>query len=303
MTCLSWPIGRAATGPQECNALSRNPDGRLGNRRAARAVQQVTGLHDHAWARASHASQVRHGESGLGPAAPMPNPPHIDTLPAQANHRPVSPQGRTETSGTVARIDCLSMILDEDIAERDNFGWRVEPATPDPANPLIEPRMPWDQGAVFAHGTFLKDPIDGLWKGWHVCTPQEGRNFEAYRRLVYSVSEDGVNWTRPELDLNSYPGPPQDKHHLRLRLRRLLTVRLGARTPRRRTRPPLRNVHHPRSVAPARRHGFWLDSRPPARTRRRLAPLRDLPLRPHPMAFTGRLSRARCFESWPLATA
>ena len=109
----------------------------------------------------------------------------------------------------MARIDCLSMILDDDIAERDNFGWRVEPATPDPANPLIEPEMPWDKGAVFAHGTFLKDPIDGLWKGWHVCTPSEGRNFEAYRRLCYSESEDGVNWTRPELDLNSYAGHPK----------------------------------------------------------------------------------------------
>ena len=109
----------------------------------------------------------------------------------------------------MARIDCLSMILDDDIAERDNFGWRVEPATPDPANPLIEPEMPWDQGAVFAHGTFLKDPTDGLWKGWHVCTPSEGRNFEAYRRLCYSESEDGVNWTRPELDLNSYEGHPK----------------------------------------------------------------------------------------------
>ncbi|MYD94465.1 MAG: hypothetical protein F4Y02_12415, partial [Chloroflexi bacterium] len=133
----------------------------------------------------------------------------IDTLSRLATHRLARRQARTETSGTVARIDCLSMILDDDIAERDNFGWRVEPASPDPANPLIEPEMPWDQGAVFAHGTFLKDPIDGLWKGWHVCTPSEGRNFEAYRRLCYSVSEDGVNWTRPELDLNSYEGQPQ----------------------------------------------------------------------------------------------
>ena len=27
-------------------------------------------------------------------------------------------------------------------------GWRVEPGTPDPQNPLIEGEMPWDRGGV-----------------------------------------------------------------------------------------------------------------------------------------------------------
>ncbi len=107
------------------------------------------------------------------------------------------------------RIDCLSMILDEDIAERDTLAWRVEPAVPDPANPLMEPHFPWDSGAVFAHGTFAKDPIDGLWKGWHLSTPAGETLFEAHRRLTYSVSEDGINWTRPELDLAPQPGYPK----------------------------------------------------------------------------------------------
>ena len=71
----------------------------------------------------------------------------------------------------MARTDCLSMILDEDIADRDTVAWRVEPAVVDSANPLIEPRYPWDLGATFAHGTFLLDPIDGLWKGWYLSTP------------------------------------------------------------------------------------------------------------------------------------
>ncbi len=101
------------------------------------------------------------------------------------------------------------MILDEDIAARENVAWRVEPAVPDPANPLIEPHYPWDSGSVFAHGTFLKDPIDGLWKGWHVSTPIDWENFEAYRRLTYCESEDGVTWTRPELDICPQPGYPK----------------------------------------------------------------------------------------------
>ncbi len=105
----------------------------------------------------------------------------------------------------MARTDCLSMILDEDIADRDTVAWRVEPAVVDSANPLIEPRYPWDSGATFAHGTFLLDPIDGLWKGWYLSTPPG----EHARRLTYATSEDGINWTRPELDLCPQPGYPR----------------------------------------------------------------------------------------------
>ncbi|MBM4436337.1 MAG: hypothetical protein FJ029_03690 [Actinobacteria bacterium] len=108
-----------------------------------------------------------------------------------------------------ARTDCLSMILPEDVYEQDGIAWRLEPGQPDHANPLIEPAMPWDSGAVFSHGTVLRDPIDGGWKAWIICTPMEAGHFENYRRLTYFTSKDGVHWERPLLELCPQPGYPK----------------------------------------------------------------------------------------------
>jgi len=107
------------------------------------------------------------------------------------------------------RTDCLSMILAEDVAEQHMLAWRQELGELDPNNPLVTPAVPWDAGSVFAHGTFAHDPIDGLWKAWHVSTPLTAGYFENYRRVTYLTSEDGVEWTRPELDLCPQPGYPR----------------------------------------------------------------------------------------------
>lgn len=104
----------------------------------------------------------------------------------------------------------------------DNFdslllvGWRQEEGVPDRANPLLEPAMPWDAGGVMAHGTVLRDPIDGLWKAWQVSTPGERElaggitSFhEQQRRVTYLESKDGVAWNRPKLNIVSWPGYEQ----------------------------------------------------------------------------------------------
>ena len=85
-----------------------------------------------------------------------------------------------------------------------------------PQNPALKPEAPWEtkivpnkprQGpfaAPFSGGTWF-DPKDGLFKMWY---------FAAYRQrhLCLATSRDGVNWTRPELDVVPgtnivFPGP------------------------------------------------------------------------------------------------
>jgi hypothetical protein len=83
---------------------------------------------------------------------------------------------------------------------RHNTAWRVEPGRRDPVAPVLAPRYPWDSGAVFAHGTALFDPIDRRFKLWNVSNPADSHA----RRLTYAESEDGLHWTRPELDLCPY---------------------------------------------------------------------------------------------------
>lgn len=106
--------------------------------------------------------------------------------------------------------DSLPPIILEDVFEQQRWiGWRVEEARPDPANPLLEGEMPWDDATpAVGHGTLLKDPIDGKFKGWTPVmsndTPE--KQGECEFRLAYIESDDGVKWRRPKLGLCSWDG-------------------------------------------------------------------------------------------------
>lgn len=97
-----------------------------------------------------------------------------------------------------------SFIMGEDFVEKHNIAWRVEPAKEEAANPILEAKYPWESAGVFSHGTILRDPIDGLWKAWYIAVPEHELSPSCERRLCYAVSNDGINWERPELDICSY---------------------------------------------------------------------------------------------------
>jgi hypothetical protein len=67
----------------------------------------------------------------------------------------------------------MPLLMPGDFESLQLVAWRVEPGVPDPHNPLLEPALRWDSGGIMAHGTVLRDPIDGLWKAWQVSTPGE----------------------------------------------------------------------------------------------------------------------------------
>lgn len=106
----------------------------------------------------------------------------------------------------------MPLLMPDDFESFQLVSWRVEQGVPDSRNPLLEPAMPWDAGGVMAHGTVLRDPIDGLWKAWQVSTPAEAKldglkaQHEHQRRLTYLESRDGVNWIRPQLPFVRWPG-------------------------------------------------------------------------------------------------
>jgi hypothetical protein len=109
----------------------------------------------------------------------------------------------------------LPFLVAEDFEDLDFCAWRLEPAQPDPNNPLVEPAMPWDAGGVLAHGSVLRDPIDGVWKVWQHSIPvpagkpdkQDSRWWAP--RLTYLESKDGVHWERPRLKLVPWKGHPE----------------------------------------------------------------------------------------------
>ena len=105
----------------------------------------------------------------------------------------------------------FSFLMSEDFLERRNVAWRVEAAEQDPANPLVEPKYPWDTACTFLHGSIMVDPADELWKAWYLSKAYaETGNPGAGRILTYAESEDGVRWTRPELDISPHEGKPSN---------------------------------------------------------------------------------------------
>lgn len=122
---------------------------------------------------------------------------------------PPAPAAATLPAHLPDQKEQFSFLLGEDFVEKHNVAWRVELATDDVANPLLEPQFPWESAAVFSHGTVLVDPIDGLWKAWYISAKQTKLQSSAERRLCYAESEDGLLWTRPKLDICSYPGFPR----------------------------------------------------------------------------------------------
>jgi len=107
----------------------------------------------------------------------------------------------------------LPFLMADDFDDLHLVAWRVEQGHPDPNNPLLEPKVPWDEGGVFSHGTVLRDPIDGIWKAWQVSTPISKRRgpgtWNHDRRLTYLESRDGVQWQRPKLSFVSWKGHAQ----------------------------------------------------------------------------------------------
>src|SRR5580765_4633071 len=133
----------------------------------------------------------------------------------EGRSRPARVTQPTSTIGSVLppyiadKKERFSFLLGEDFVEKHNVAWRVELATEEAANPLMEPEFPWESAAVFSHGTVLIDPIDGLWKAWYISAKQTKLQSSAERRLCYAESEDGLHWTRPKLNICSHPGYPR----------------------------------------------------------------------------------------------
>ena len=123
-----------------------------------------------------------------------------------------TPAARSDQqTSAAAQFSPLPFLMPDDFEELNMVAWRVEQGHPDPHNPLVEPKMPWDLGSVCITGTVLHDPIDGRWKAWQISEPVEkpdGRpgTWTADRRLTYLESDDGVNWRRPELSVVKWPG-------------------------------------------------------------------------------------------------
>lgn len=93
------------------------------------------------------------------------------------------------------------LFLDDEIIEQTVRLQRIiHQPNKYPGNPVYSVRAPWEgEGMVYLGGVHI-DPRDSIWKAWYVTLYPP-----AYPEITYAVcmitSCDGINWTRPELDV------------------------------------------------------------------------------------------------------
>lgn len=73
--------------------------------------------------------------------------------------------------------------------------------------PFIKPDKPWENWRVGSYGTYIK--IDGKHYFWYEATLLTKKTMDlsyAEAMLCYAVSDDGINWEKPDLGVCEYEG-------------------------------------------------------------------------------------------------
>ena len=91
------------------------------------------------------------------------------------------------------------LFVDDFLIESTNLQRTFHASEQYPGNPVLKPDRPWEKGglapraAPFSDGVWY-DPADGLFKMWYIAGTYP-------RETCYAFSEDGLDWTKPELDV------------------------------------------------------------------------------------------------------
>ena len=90
------------------------------------------------------------------------------------------------------------------IEETDNVTRRLCPVSKHPENPVVRPDRTWERNLTVPQGSVIYDEEDRIYKMWYTTNVQsrgEGKTFNKGKALAYAISEDGVHWEKPELEI------------------------------------------------------------------------------------------------------
>lgn len=102
------------------------------------------------------------------------------------------------TRAAVAEPRTLLLVDDHDVLYRSALKRVVIPLVRHPDNPLI----PGAQGAQLAYCSTYRNPATGKYQFWYQTTA-------GGHGVAYAESNDGITWTKPELDLIKLKDPTQ----------------------------------------------------------------------------------------------
>lgn len=100
-------------------------------------------------------------------------------------------------------------LVDDFLIEHmENLAWVVNQPTKEPVNPVLTFDKPWEAENVWLHGNVLYDQEDRLFKMWYQTWrwPGPGRwsGPPNEQFVCYALSQDGVRWEKPALEIVPY---------------------------------------------------------------------------------------------------
>jgi hypothetical protein len=125
---------------------------------------------------------------------PSPWPPKIGEVPRD----PVTPPYLVSPPAVIPIDVGRQLLVDDFLVGESTLKRTHHVPEPHPGNPLVKPDRPWERkgeggmAMVFSDGVWF-DPRDRLFKMWYMGGYGQG--------TCYAVSEDGLRWTKPELDV------------------------------------------------------------------------------------------------------
>ncbi|MFV2069607.1 MAG: hypothetical protein ACC645_21795 [Pirellulales bacterium] len=76
-----------------------------------------------------------------------------------------------------------------------------------PANPLVMPDKPWEGQCVLLYGSVMRDPETAKFRMWYLAW---GKQLGKPTFICYAESDDGLAWTKPNLDLVEFEGSKEN---------------------------------------------------------------------------------------------
>lgn len=113
--------------------------------------------------------------------------------------------GASEAEDVISIGHHRQMFIDDYlIEETDNITRRLCPVNKHPDNPVVRPDRSWERQLAVPQGSVIYDEEDQIFKMWYTTNVQsrgEGATFNKGKGLAYAISEDGVDWKKPELEI------------------------------------------------------------------------------------------------------
>ena len=99
------------------------------------------------------------------------------------------------------------LLVDDDLIEELAHARRVlQPAFKPPDNPVLRAQRPWEGNSLYIKHLFF-DEEEGLFKAWYNAShATAGKKNPLAGHVCYATSEDGIEWTRPDLGLYELEG-------------------------------------------------------------------------------------------------